>query len=1077
MERRTVRIYKAPNGQGEYINKTKKFLQKAQMGAETTSENVMAQKQMEALMQYVTGALNNDMEPEEVYKLLISKGIPKEIAYPILTQAMQEMEAPEEEEQPEGEEATEEEAKIGQSEYKPVEEEPVEEEEESNPAMDHYNSYANEEEPDVIANSEAEYQDGGIISYDQLNADSEEDPYSSLEQKLATLANFVQTNANNQDNFSDFGKDISEYAADYNPIEWDKLGDNYGYYKKGGSKKNFTKNVLALIKKQEGGDNAEPADIGKGNKKDTLTNDVSKIKNQFTDKLKQVASKAAVDSIYEKMMKSNNPELMQQAQELASNRQKNSQMGTFEPVAQQGGYIGENQPDMFNYGGFDMPQAQKGFIQKAGDFLLGEQYLTANNPYDVKTGALYRDPLSGLTPVARTVHKRGILGRPKKWTDYYSKGLINQVPNTPGQEIKAAYEKATTTKKDEKKLIHGYPEEVWNELPGNVRRAIKRGERRVKRRRDYEDEKDLTIEELIALEKQERKKQNDKAYKERKDAIEKDNKRLEEEKKLERVNDPDRKKADWETVNDRINNKLEKYTEEQYEKFDKESKKPKKPGLLEAIKAESDKINSQRIASEMGYGVDYQNILDMSSDPNNPNEQKANLAKDLLNQYTTAAENAGYDISDILKNYIPADDRNTVSPGIFQFTPGKSKMRAKEEELIEAEMEREREAEEWEKSMIKNNRKQLGGLPKAQIGVKSPTNNLSPASDPTANTSMIPGTGPLMPSPKPKTAEWHAPMLAPEDKQSPVPEAFREGYSINPYKTDQPEEDTDQLIGQDVQRRRRFDGTKFDNKSNATFDITSNALRGLDSAKQSEEMYQNNYNANKIYGVSTDKDRGDYVAYGQQTGMFRPNETGQETSGRFSVQKGGYMQDGGQSRQEILKEFTSTPEFKKGLDLMMQRENTDNTDPFLDAMFNAKYSAKDAHKYGVAMGGMNEDWEKIVPQKSPYTKSGRHREYQDLMNKAYGSERYNTPYAPGGGGPRREDEQYFPTAERRPTPFEDGRVDPRTLEAIQPVPNEDEDMQIGGYMEEGGYVEGDEVDMTEEELREFIANGGEVEYL
>jgi hypothetical protein len=497
----------------------------------------------------------------------------------------------------------------------------------------------------------------------------------------------------------------------------------------------------------------------------------------------------------------------------------------------------------------------------------------------------------------------------------------------------------------------------------------------------------------------------------------------------------------------------------------------------------------------MGYGVDYQNILDMSSDPNNPNEQKANLAKDLLNQYTTAAENAGYDISDILKNYIPADDRNTVSPGIFQFTPGKSKMRAKEEELMEAEMEREREAEEWEKSMLKNNRKQLGGLPKAQIGVKSPTNKLSPASDPTANTSMIPGTGPLMPSPKPKTAEWHAPMLAPEDKQSPVPEAFREGYSINPYKTDQPEEDTDQLIGQDVQRRRRFDGTKFNNKLNATFDITSNALRGLDSAKQSEEMYQNNYNADKIYGVSTDKDRGDYVAYGQQTGMFRPDETGQETSGRFAYgQRGGYMQDGGQSRQEILKEFTGTPEFKKGLDLIMQREKIDNTDPFLDAMFNAKYSAEDAHKYGVAMGGMNEDWEKIVPQKSPYSKSGRHREYQDLMNKAYGSERYNTPYAPGGGGPRREDEQYFPTDERIPTPFDDGRLDPRTFNLVKQEPKEFdpfeesieesyEEAPAGGYKLGGSaydydeYAEGDIIDMNEDELREFIANGGEVEYL
>jgi hypothetical protein len=32
-------------------------------------------------------------------------------------------------------------------------------------------------------------------------------------------------------------------------------------------------------------------------------------------------------------------------------------------------------------------------------------------------------------------------------------------------------------------------------------------------------------------------------------------------------------------------------------------------------------------------------------------------------------------------------------------------------------------------------------------------------------------------------------------------------------------------------------------------------------------------------------------------------------------------------------------------------------------------------------------------------------------------------------------------------------------------------------MEEGGYAEGGVFDMDEDELREFLANGGEVEYL
>jgi hypothetical protein len=37
--------------------------------------------------------------------------------------------------------------------------------------------------------------------------------------------------------------------------------------------------------------------------------------------------------------------------------------------------------------------------------------------------------------------------------------------------------------------------------------------------------------------------------------------------------------------------------------------------------------------------------------------------------------------------------------------------------------------------------------------------------------------------------------------------------------------------------------------------------------------------------------------------------------------------------------------------------------------------------------------------------------------------------------------------------------------------------QSGGYMQDGGFAEDDVVEMTEEELQEFLDNGGEVEYL
>jgi hypothetical protein len=37
--------------------------------------------------------------------------------------------------------------------------------------------------------------------------------------------------------------------------------------------------------------------------------------------------------------------------------------------------------------------------------------------------------------------------------------------------------------------------------------------------------------------------------------------------------------------------------------------------------------------------------------------------------------------------------------------------------------------------------------------------------------------------------------------------------------------------------------------------------------------------------------------------------------------------------------------------------------------------------------------------------------------------------------------------------------------------------QLGGFMQQGGFAEGDVVDMTPEELEEFLANGGEVEII
>jgi hypothetical protein len=130
------------------------------------------------------------------------------------------------------------------------------------------------------------------------------------------------------------------------------------------------------------------------------------------------------------------------------------------------------------------------------------------------------------------------------------------------------------------------------------------------------------------------------------------------------------------------------------------------------------------------------------------------------------------------------------------------------------------------------------------------------------------------------------------------------GQTITSEDFGNPADDT--LVAQDVQRKREFDGQNFVNKLNSGIDMFTGIMSDIDANKKQAEMYANNFTSDNLYGASTNKDRGDYVAYGQQTGMFRPDQTGQETMGRFAYgQSGGYMEQGGYTEGD---EVDMTPE-------------------------------------------------------------------------------------------------------------------------------------------------------------------------
>ena len=1016
MEKRTVRIYKAPDGKGRYINKTSQFLHKAEEGAQVDNG-------MDQYVQYIQSELQNQTDPQEIYQNLVEAGLPEENAQSLIQQIMQGM--------PQSEET----------------------------------------EP-------AQYRDGGeqevLDQYAAMTDQGQEDPQSYNIDEMIENTPGTQT-------FQFPGLD--QYIPSYNPIGWDESNvDAYGNatFERGGTKKSFAKNVLAYLKKQQEGGEGDAAEVdpnqplGRGNLQDTDTDTISKRKSDFLATLKNQADTAKTEELHGKMMQSGDPSLMQIANTLGQGEK--AQPIPFAPVAQTGGFTGGADPmDYFQDGGYDEQYAQDGTEVRRAKVNYVPRYTTVDgglrnlipwnrlvssknkvnmsNPYNVSDKSAYTGNMEGYRPIETRVTKTGLFGKPKKWTHIYSnapeadpykgnKLLIGDYPPPSEKDVKS--------KKDSKPEgwvditgpdRGGMSDEEWDDTSFLAKMAMRKGDRKGARNEKRYNKQLQKDREFEAFGKG--------AYKvdldaEKQKQLESDNKKLNSVFEAEGMG-----KADW----------WEKYAPKQNPNvinYNPEDDKPlpNGPGEIteEQLKLEAD----QQKAAEERLKLYNQNQIDENSYP-------AKMRDKSYNQFAK------------LRHFIP-DESNVVTKDdyedkIAQDDYENAMFEEYGENWRDHETDLERGNETDDETEVEGDNKRLGGgLSKAQTGVtvKSPTNGVNAGSDPT--------------NPANEKEDLTKFTLDPDKVEA---EADQEGFWDQAPPKETPEYNT---IGIDNERKR-FGNVNLEEAVNVGNAAILGGLGFLDrgkQAKQEADFMKTNTVSNAVYASSSDKDQGDYNENGSGAGMLRPNQTGNNTNGRFAFgQSGGYMQDGGQengkSKEEILKDFTGKPEFKRGLDLMMQRDKTDNVDPFLDAMQEANYGDEDKAKYREAIGSMNDpEWLKIVPQKSEYTKANRHRELQELMNKVYGSQRYNTPYGDFAEGPRREDPKYYPTEERRPTPFDDGRVDPRTLEANQPSkPDENDPFATETFKKYqlGGYAEGGVVDMTEEELEEFLANGGEVEYL
>jgi hypothetical protein len=537
-----VRIRKAGPGETPgYYNKTAMFLKKAQDGMQVESDAPTSQEEMlQAYYMYAYGQLVNDVDPENVYNELIDKGLPKQTAVRLIDSLMDRL-VEEGEIDPDYKRNKEEKAKAEAEEAKKKEETSSQEEqvseEEEDPAM-----YEEDQEmadlEEGYLNDASYMQDGG----EQEDEEEEEVDYDSAEGKIAVTDQYDQVKEGSKEQITNIDDliantpgvqpgmnfpNLAEYIPDYQEIEWQPMDalqtsqqEVPQEMKHGGihNKRSFVKNVMALLKKQEGGEQ-EPAEqeskdksLGKGNPMDTITDDIKKHKNNFIDALRTKATEIKTGEMYDKLKKSNDPALREMGmQQQEQQFQTGGMTGGEDPLYKFFGG-GEENPDY--YEADFLPEAANGITVKRNgveynkqdpynydewykDYLTDypefstksnpdkldqyRQYLNfyygdtpkksekdkkgsetprtiinyvpryytgpgtfrntmlpwnpifrgktvmQSNPYMLGSRTPYTDPLKGMKPIARQVTKRGILGRPKQWTDIYSVDAMGRI--------------------------------------------------------------------------------------------------------------------------------------------------------------------------------------------------------------------------------------------------------------------------------------------------------------------------------------------------------------------------------------------------------------------------------------------------------------------------------------------------------------------------------------------------------------------------------------------------------------------------------------------------------------------------
>ncbi len=382
--KKLVTIRKAPDGKGQYLNKTAKFLNKAQGGGQ--QEGGYNQKILEYVAQEI---LQREQDPQAVYQTLLESKIDEDTALKHV-QAIMQYQQQQMAEQQQGA--------------------PQEQAAEQDTA---YSQAADEVEQD-LAGQYGYYNPSGVgqelaadESEDQINQEADEDVY-----------NMVM--GDDQGEYQDGGT-IDDYIVNrsipnYLGFEGDDL--NAFNYANGGAtnKRSFIKNVMSELKKaREGMQQEDPSE--QFDMTDTLTLDRGKKKSKFVEGLART-TQIAKD-------KQKAEEAWQQQQQMMQQGQPMQQPGA--PMQMAMGQDGGQQPltdsehpyhhlammqDANNYM-TDNPMNARFSAQKGMTMPSPREYKKMHRQVSRMLPNIYMDP--AIKGSELNVHKTNWLGRPKEY--------------------------------------------------------------------------------------------------------------------------------------------------------------------------------------------------------------------------------------------------------------------------------------------------------------------------------------------------------------------------------------------------------------------------------------------------------------------------------------------------------------------------------------------------------------------------------------------------------------------------------------------------------------------------------------